>query len=179
MILDAGCGNRNMWNPHSKENPDVIYIDLEKQLQRKPNIFASNVALPFRGGGILDIVFFDPPFIWNVPTHPFYSYPNNELLKKKYPEMKSIGSYYGIERYKTHSELVTYIYKASKELSRVLKDDGVLWVRWCTMSSMTEQHLLGILSEEWQLCLTHEIGSVKRHTGETRSFWFMLMKKHP
>jgi hypothetical protein len=42
MILDAGCGNRAMWQ--EKNNPDIVFIDIEKQLSFKPNIFTSNTS---------------------------------------------------------------------------------------------------------------------------------------
>jgi hypothetical protein len=175
MILDAGCGNRIMWE--QKNNPDIIFIDIEKELQRKPNIFASNIALPFTNE-MFDSVFFDPPFKWNCDDHQFFSFPNREKLHKMYPDIRPDTcppSYYGIDRYKTRSELVNYIYRAEKELYRILKPDGMLWVRWCEMVNMTHHQVLAIF-QNWRICLTHEIGSSKRVTGETNSYWFMLMK---
>ncbi len=82
----------------------------------------------------------------------------------------------GIDRYKSRSELVSYMYRAEKELYRVLKSDGCLWMRWCTMTSMDENNALSVFSN-WTEMLKHEIGSSVRHTGKTKSFWFMLMKK--
>jgi hypothetical protein len=130
------------------------------------------------GGGAFDTIFFDPPFKWNCGDHPFFSFPNTKALYDYYPNIskRPITSYYGIERYKTRSELVSYIYRAEKELRRVLKDDGALWVRWCTMTKMDHNNLLTIF-KDWSQMITHEIGSSKRNTGETKSFWFMLMKK--
>ena len=164
-----------MWK--IKDNPNIIFIDIEKQLQRKPNLFASNTSLPF-GGGVFDTVFFDPPFKWNCDDHPFFSFPNNQTLHEKYPDKKStcIPSYYGIERYKTREALVVYIFKAEQELYRILKSDGVLWLRWCSMTSMTEKHVLNMF-HRWETCTTHQIDSNRRSTGSTGSFWFMLMKK--
>jgi hypothetical protein len=77
--------------------------------------------------------------------------------------------------WETRSELVNYIYRAEKELYRILKPDGMLWVRWCEMVNMTHHQVLAIF-QNWRICLTHEIGSSKRVTGETNSYWFMLMK---
>jgi hypothetical protein len=175
MILDAGCGNRCMWQIKDSEN--IIYIDVEKQLQRKPVLFGSNTSLPF-AGGVFDTAFFDPPFAWGMPNHPIFSYPNLKMLHLDYPDKdrNSVPSYYGIDRYKTRSELVSYIYRAEKEIYRVLKPDGCLWLRWCPMTSMDENNILGIF-QNWKQMLTHEIGSSKRNTGETASYWFMLMKK--
>jgi hypothetical protein len=176
MILDAGCGNRAMWK--SKHNENIIYLDIEKRLQRKPIMYASSASLPFTDG-LFDTVFFDPPFSWNNMTHPLFSYPNGQLRKQKYPNIsrENCFSYYGIERYKSRSESVSYIYRAQKELKRVLKNDGCLWLRWCNMTALDENNALGIFSEDWFHMLTHEIGDKNRKTGESSSFWFMLMKK--
>jgi len=178
MILDAGCGNRCMWQIKDSEN--IIYIDIERQLQNKPNLFASNTALPFKNNSV-DTIFFDPPFKWNCDDHPFFSFPNGNLRNEKYPQMaqndnRLVTQYYGIERYKTRSELAAYLYRAEKELYRVLKPDGCLWLRWCTMTAMDHNNALGIFTN-WQQMMQHEIGSAKRYTGETASYWFMLMKK--
>lgn len=175
MILDAGSGNRCMWL--LKTNESIIHIDIEKALQNKPDLFASNTNLPFKTNAF-DTIFFDPPFAWNTPTHPFFSYPNYELMHQKYPnrDRNGIQSYYGIERYKTRTELAAYLYRAEKELRRVLKPDGCLWLRWCTMTEMDHNNVLGIFAD-WHEMLRHEMGSAKRNTGETSSYWFMLMKK--
>jgi hypothetical protein len=144
MILDAGCGNRAMWQ--EKNNPDIVFIDIEKQLSFKPNIFTSNTSLPFKNES-MDTVFFDPPFKWNCDDHPFFSFPNIQLRNAMYPDIKDNRQhtgYYGIERYKNRTELVAYIYRAEKELYRILKHDGVLWIRWCEMVNMTHNQVLTI-----------------------------------
>jgi SAM-dependent methyltransferase len=177
MILDAGCGNRCMWLPGNKNNENIIYSDIEKQLHQKPNLYASNTDLPFKTESF-DTVFFDPPFKWNCDDHPFFSYPNLELRHKDYPNYNRnyVPSYYGIERYKSRSELVGYLYRAEKELYRILKPDGCLWMRWCNMTSMDHHNVLNIFVN-WNQMLIHEMGSARRNTGETNSYWFMLMKK--
>ena len=175
MILDAGCGNRAMWQ--HKDNSDIVFIDIEKQLTIKPDLFASNTTLPFTAESF-DTVFFDPPFKWNCGDHPFFSFPNVQMRNAMYPDIKDnrkVTGYYGIERYKTRSALVSYIFRAERELRRILKPDGILWVRWCNMTSMTEKHVLGIF-KDWHHCLTHEINSSKQTTSDIGSWWFMLMK---
>lgn len=165
-----------MWSEKSHEY--VIHSDIERELQNKPDVFASNTNLPFKDN-IFSTVFFDPPFKWNCDDHPFFSFPNTEALYDYYPDIskRTITSYYGIERYKSRGQLVSYIYQAKKEIRRVLKDDGVLWVRWCTMTNMTHTNLLSIFADGWTEMTRHEISNSKRNTGTTMSFWFMLMKK--
>jgi hypothetical protein len=176
MILDAGCANRCMWR--YKNNPNIIFLDRQKKLERKPDIYASNTNLPFKND-TFDTVFYDPPHAWNIPTHPFYSYPNNTELHAKYPDMKQRGfapSYYGIELYKTREELVKYIYEAEKELYRVLKSDGVMWLRWSNLKTMSEKQALNLFPR-WVTCTVHEIRSSHETLSSMGSFWFMLMKK--
>ena len=74
-----------MWQ--EKDNPDIIFLDVEKQLARKPILFADNRFLPFKNGSF-DTVFFDPPFKWNCDDHPFFSFPNVQMRNAMYPEIK-------------------------------------------------------------------------------------------
>jgi hypothetical protein len=179
LILDAGCGNRAMWQ--FKDAP-IITCDIEKNLQKKPLLFASNTHLPFKDGSF-STVFFDPPFAWNIKTHPFFSYPNKQLQAERgYKVHGDIPTYYGIERYKTRSELIAYIYRAEKEINRVLKPEGSLWLRWCEMKNLPANNILSIFNN-WHICLEHEINSSKQVYGTRKSrennisHWFMLMKK--
>lgn len=174
MILDAGCGNRAMWEEKTVDG--IIYLDVQKQLQRKPTIFADNRNLPFCSN-IFDTVFFDPPHAWGMDNHVFFSFPNTKLQREKYPEYKkkSIPSYYGVEIYRTRSQLVAYLYRAEKELRRVLKKDGILWFRWTNLDRMDERQALNIFCN-WLVCTRHEINNVMQRS-ETKSFWFMMMQK--
>lgn len=175
MILDAGCGNRCMWKEKSVDG--IIYVDVETKLQRKPTIFADNRCLPFKKESF-DTIFFDPPHAWGMESSMFYSFPNREMQKAKYTTLgdRGITSYYGVERYKTRQALVAYIYRAEKELYRVLKPDGILWLRWTNLKTMDEQHALNIFNN-WTICLKHEIGSSKQTLSDCGSYWFMLTKK--
>jgi hypothetical protein len=182
MILDAGCGNRCMWQ--EKVIDSITYMDVQKRLERKPTLFADNCQMPLKSE-IADTVFFDPPFGWGWSTHPFFSFPNRQEMWEKYPDIRKDANppgYYGIERFTHRSQLVSYIYRSEKELYRVLKNDGCLWLRWANMGSMNETQVLGIF-QNWKLCLTHEIHSshqtnaLRVKQDDNVSFWFMLMKK--
>jgi hypothetical protein len=174
MILDAGCGNRCMWEEKSVEG--IIYTDCETKLQRKPTIFSDCRCLPFQKE-TFDTIFFDPPHAWGMDNHVFFSFPNTALQQEKYPDYKkeSIPSYYGVDRYKSRSQLVAYLYRAEKELKRVLKIDGILWLRWSNLDSMDEHQALNIFNN-WHICTRHEVVS-SMSRSESKSFWFMLMKK--
>jgi len=183
MILDAGCGNRAMWKQKNPE--DVVFIDIQKNLEKKPTIFADTQKMPLKTSSA-DTIFFDPPFSWATDTHPFFSYPNSKLQAKKYPKYIRKGkcpTYYGVEIYRSRYSLIAYIYRAEKELYRVLKNDGCLWLRWCNMKDdLTHKRILTIF-ENWIILLVHEIVSSKQVLSmrqdktPNKSYWFMLMKK--
>lgn len=164
-----------MWTLKDPEN--VVFVDIEKRLQRKPTLFCDNIVLPFQDGSF-DTVFFDPPHAWNKCTHPFFSFPNKELRYAKYPNMifREATQYYGIDRYKTRSQLVKYLFRAEKELYRVLKSDSILWMRWTEMDQMTAHRALAIF-QNWNVCLKHQIFSCFHNTSDCNSYWFALMKK--
>lgn len=176
MILDAGCGNRMMWMLKNSEH--IIYGDVEKQLQRKPTIFMDNQQMPFKSNSF-DTVFYDPPHAWGFESNIFSS-PNIDIARKKNPKMyenvNRVPTYYGIEKYKTRSALVAYIYRTEKELYRVLKSDGCLWLRWSHLKEMDTDRILGIFSN-WECCTKHELDSPQQTRSECKSLWLMLMKK--
>ena len=77
MILDATAGNRAIWQ--HKNCDKIVYMDLEKKLERKPSIFADNRHCPFKDN-IFHTIFFDPPYDYGN-IHPFYMFPNKEEIR--------------------------------------------------------------------------------------------------
>ena len=172
MILDATAGNRVIWNV--KDLDSVIYVDIERQIERKPTLFADNTKLPFRDK-TFDTVFFDPPYGWNFKSM-FYSFPNEHLQKAQYATLTRNGtpSYYGMERYKTREALISYIYRAQKELCRVLKDDGLLWFKWNELRFPLPR--VQIVLDRWEEVLRFELKSRKQQLGREQTFWLCLTK---
>jgi SAM-dependent methyltransferase len=115
MILDATCGNRMMW--FDKQHKDCIYMDIRKEVL--PDLVADFRALPFRDK-IFDLIVFDPPH------QPFLN--GYGIFVRKFGALQS----------KTiHIDL----YKAAKELFRVLKCNGILIVKWNTHDYRLEKLL--------------------------------------
>ena len=171
MILDATAGNRTMWKHKNTEN--IIYIDIEKKLERKPTIYADNTNTPFLSG-IFATIFYDPPFIIRKGEGTFFSRPGTS---KRVQKTMGLGgfSFYGVGRYTTKQALIAHIYRAEKEFTRILKDDGVLWLKW----NETDISLNRILSlfTDWHELLRIYVRSPSQTIGKAQTYWVCLTKE--
>jgi len=171
MILDATAGNRSMWTHKNSKN--IIYIDIEKQLWNKPTIYADCTQTPFKDK-TFNAIFFDPPHDWGAEP---FDFEMGKFLKsrqwgKTYPFQ---FTYYGWDKYKTKQELIVFIYKAQKEFYRILKDDGLLLVKWCEVK-IPKNRFLAIF-ENWRLLMELPIGDPTHTWGEYQTYWFIMEKK--
>lgn len=181
MILDATAANHCIWE--TKFNDEIVYIDFEKRLQIKPTLFADNRYMPF-SNEIFDTIFYDPPYAWNFQSI-YWGYPNADEAKKFWkPELAKpetmrklshVQTYYGMERYKNKTDLISAIWKAQKEFQRVLKNDGVLWLKWNELR-LTMNRIL-VLFNEWSVMLRLRIDDPNQQLSDFQTFWIMLMKK--
>ncbi len=174
MILDASSGNRKIWASKNSEN--IIYLDIQKELEVKPSIFADNTKLPFQDK-TFDSIFYDPPYAWNFKSM-FYGYPNEKVLREKYSEIKRKGvpSYYGVERYKSKDAVLSHIFKALREFDRVLKDDGLLWMKWNEIR-LTLDRILPLF-DNWTELLRFELKDRSQTLSETQTFWLAFQKNN-
>lgn len=178
MILDATASNRTIYD--EKHSDHIVYFDIEKELQRKPSIIGDSRNMPFKSESF-DTIIYDPPFDYGHPTW-FHSYPNMDKLLSAHPnsnylEHFKIPQYYGCDKYKNKTELLSYLYKTQKELYRILKPDGLLWLKWTDMRLPLTRLLT--LHENWVLMITLNIADPLRwmNTKNTmKSYWCMLMK---
>jgi len=166
LILDATAGNRVMWQIKGIVNP-AIFIDKQKRLERPPTIFATDELTPF-SDKTFDTIFFDPPHHWNWKST-LFGCPDAKSWQRR--DGRKIPTYYGMELYKTRAELVKYVWQAQKEFFRILKDDGLLWLKWCEIKISLERALifltdgmsschLGQYQNIRQLVLIQNFGSV-------------------
>ena len=171
MILDATAGNRTMW--YIKDIEGIIYIDRTTELERKPTIFCSNEQTPF-SDKMFSTVFYDPPHTWGNKTD-FHSYPRRtEEYTEKWKD-KAIPRYYGWDIYDTRSELAKHIYRAGREFHRILKDDGLLWVKWNEMS-IDMYHILSLL-DAFLLILRIYVSAPTQTRGKHQTYWLCMKKK--
>lgn len=173
MILDATAGNRTMWITKDSEN--IIYIDSQKRLEVKPTIFCDNTRTPFPDK-TFDTIFYDPPQGWGT-YNSRHVYPKNTPEYRKILDRPGLPVYYGWEIYKTRRELVRHIYKAGEEFYRILKDDGLLWLKWNVMR-IPLYRLLSIFST-WKLMLRIYVKSPSQTAGKHQTFWLSLEKTRP
>ena len=158
-ILDATAANRCIWE--TKESRWIVYMDVEPELEVKPDVICDNRHTPYPDGYFHHIVF-DPPHGWKDKIgENIYSCRNKadqQTFKNKYGDVKygfvtsKIPTYYGMDKYKSKTALLGYINKALQEFYRILAIDGVLMMKL-------------------------KIGDASQTWGSTQTWWVLLMKK--
>lgn len=171
MILDATAANRTMWGKKNVEG--IIYIDLERKLTVKPTIYADNSSTPFFDK-VFDSIFYDPPHGWGE-GHPFYKYPDAKSFKEKWKGYGDIPRYYGWDKYKSQQELLVHLYKAQREFHRILKDDGMLWLKWNT--TLISIHRILAIFDLWFVMLDLRIRAPTQTAGNSATYWVAMMKE--
>ena len=151
----------------------IVYIDIQKKLWRKPTIFADCTCTPFKPK-TFHTIFFDPPHYWGSKPGRFYTFPN--LTPKQMKTMKLKGNVYcGVEIYKTRSALIKFIYNAQKEFLRILRDDGLLWLKWSELE-IPLNNILAIF-KNWRILLKLPIQKPQHNIGEAQTYWVCMCKK--
>ena len=171
LILDAAAGNRTMWQTKSLEQ--IIYIDMEKKLTVKPTIFCNNTNTPFLDGTFTDI-FYDPPHFFGDKSS-FYAIPDQKTFLKKWQGYGDIPRYYGGDKYKNQMQLLSHIYKAQKEFQRILKHDGLLWLKW--NETMIKLGTIMHLFEDWAPLLQIPVRLSNPNRTQKQTYWVCLCLK--
>ena len=171
MILDATAGNRSMWQ--YKDSEHIIYIDMEKKLTIKPTIFCSNTNTPFPNS-IFDVIFYDPPHFYNDKGS-FYSIPDAKTFMEKWQGYGAVPRYYGGDKYKTQVSLLRHVFDAQKEMHRILKDDGLLWLKW--NETYITIHTILHLFDRWQVMLQLPIRLSNPNRTQKQTYWVCMSKK--
>lgn len=171
MILDASAGNRTIYT--TKDIRSFIYIDVEKRLERKPTIIADNTNTPFLDETFTDIIY-DPPHAYGVHTGR-HIHPSRQAAIDAGCDPNEASCYYGWDKYNTQMALINHIYKAQKEFKRILKDDGLLWVKWneVTMRIGTIMHIF----DSWTEVMRITVSVIVRPAGTRATYWICLSKK--
>ena len=168
-ILDATASYRSIWR---KKEPDrVLWIDIEPEIELKPDILMDCTNTDFEDGRF-HTIFFDPPHSYNFTKNTgIHQTPSRKLQKEKWG---NTGSYYGFERYKSKTELLRFIDKAQLEFLRILSDDGILWFKWGELRESVDNVLH--IFDKWDIMMKMEVAYRGKVVG-ARTYWFALMKK--
>lgn len=174
-ILDATAGNRNIWL--KKENPNIIWIDIEPDLEVKPDLLIDCTKTPFPDGYLFTI-FFDPPHWWgdkiaeNIYT--LRNWDDANHFNKKYGTNRHV-SYYGTDKFQTKTQLLIFLNKASKEFYRILASNGMLWVKW--VDAKIDLGKILPFFRDYDEVLRIHIGSPKQTSSNIQAYWILFMKK--
>ena len=171
MILDATAGNRTMWE--HKKCPDIIHLDMDREIQIKPDILADNTTTPFSEKTFSDI-FYDPPHTWGGGVY-FFSFRNEAERAKIYPHVHGVPTYYGWDKYKTREGLISHIHRAQLEFYRILKDDGILWLKWNEMSIPLNRVL--VIFNQWLVLMKLYVNDPTHTAGTAQTFWVCMCKE--
>ena len=154
-ILDVCCGSRMWWK--QKKHPNTIYMDIRKKkklfISRKkyieinPDIIGDYRNIPFPSSSF-SLVVFDPPHLIKNTSG---------IISKKY-------GFLGDDWSKD-------IPAAFDECMRVLKDKGVLIMKWADIDIKPRQ-ILSLLSQD-MLIGTH----TKKGVNNTYFWTFMKVRK--
>jgi len=173
-ILDATAGNRMIWR--TKDSPHILWIDVEPSLEIPPDKVMDCRRTDFPDK-YLDTIFFDPPHDYGYREGKQWITIKNKNELEKFNErhgMKRGLAYYGVEKYKTKTAWLGFINKAQEEFHRILKDNGMLWVKWVEL----RLPLVKVLPffRKWDEMLRFYICNPSQTTGKSQCYWIMFMK---
>lgn len=172
ILWDATAGNRTIWI--TKDDPRILWTDIEEELSFKPDriLDCRHTDFPDKSKAV---IWFDPPHSWGrIKNETMFTTPNREVHNEKWTRWKRNGHprYYGFDKYETMDKLKEFISDSGREFHRVLRDDGILMVKW-SESAFPLPDLLALFSG-WQLLIKIRIGGKKESLKP--SFWLILDK---
>jgi hypothetical protein len=102
-------------------------------------------------------------------------HPSKQAAIEVGADVDEASCYYGWDKYETQMALISHIHKAQVEFKRILKDDGLLWLKWneVTISLGTIMHLF----EGWTEVMRILVSQLVRPAGTRSTYWICLSKK--
>lgn len=171
MILDATAGNRTMWQ--KKNIKDIIYLDIEKMIKVKPIIYADNTSTPFLPGSF-DTIFYDPPHDYGRDDTDILEMSRTQLKCARKHERR-LHNYYGYKYAKNRVTMIKLLYGANKEFNRILKDEGLLWLKWCEIKLPV--HRMLTIFDNFTVLMLLPITSPQHTMGKQQTYWVCMKKK--
>jgi len=159
-----------MWK--TKDHPGILFIDVEKDLEYKPDRFLDCTQTDF-SDGFFNTIFFDPPHTWGIPKNKrIFTTPSKKIADEKFNYGRTYPSYYGLDKFQTKTALLGFIHKSQLEFQRILSDYGMLWVKWSEYTIPADN--VAPLFRDWKKMLELQLKLTPR--GKKRTFWTMYMK---
>jgi len=171
MILDATAGYRTMYE--LKDSANIIYIDIETKLLKKPTVFCDNTKTPFMDKQF-DTIFYDPPHGFGEKQFDHVNQMSGDV-KAAAKHLPFVSTYYGWDKYSNQQSLIVHVYKAQREFHRILKDDGLLWFKWCEVK--ISLHRVLQLFDKWDVLMRVNVADPSKTWGKSKSYWIILTKK--
>ena len=171
MILDATAGNRTMWKHKNAEA--IIYIDIEKKLEIKPTIFADNTNTPFLSE-IFDTIFYDPPHDYGRDDADLLGIGKIMLKQLKASEHR-LHTYYGYKYTSNRVSMIKLLYGANKEFNRILKEGGLLWLKWCELKLPLNRMLR--IFDNFTVLMIISVTDPTHTMSKHQTYWICLTKK--
>lgn len=143
-ILDVSAGNRAVW--FDKHYPDTLYIDIRPEVE--PDLVMDSRDMGELADDLFDLAIFDPPHV---------NFGANAELSKTYGHF-------------TTAQIKELIRRTSQELSRVVKADCLMSLKWNDHDQKLDTVLA--LMPEWEPLVGHRVTTRTKHSSTT--FWCLL-----
>jgi len=173
-ILDATAGNRMIW--HTKDDPRILWIDIEPELEIKPDRVMDCTKTDFKDKSFNFIVF-DPPHGYGEKAGDTHLTCRNkkeiDVRNAKY-NMNMKLAYYGWDKYRSAPDLMRFIYLSQKEFQRILADNGLLFMKWNEVKIPLHRALA--IMNNWLLMMKLDIKDPSQTLGNSKTFWLLFMK---
>jgi hypothetical protein len=146
-ILDVSAGKRAVW--FNKHRPMATYLDIRAEVE--PDIVADSRNMPQFVDSTYDLAVFDPPHV-------------------NFSASAELSRTYG---HHTTAEIRDIICPTGKELSRVLRPDGLLALKW----NDHDQKLSRILDllPDFEPLFGHKVA--QRNLRVSQTYWVMLRNR--
>jgi SAM-dependent methyltransferase len=145
-ILDATAGTRMMW--YQKHCPLATYIDIRPEVEPDIVMDCTHTSFP---DGTFDLILFDPP---------------HKNLGASSVLLRPFGHF-------THAEIYYLVENAFIEFNRILKNSGVVVLKWNT-HSIKLSRILAMAAPHFTPLFGQRVSY--HNNGESSTYWTLLCK---
>ena len=171
-ILDATAGNRTIYTRGMKEDPRIIYIDVEAELEVPPDALIDCRQTGFPDAYFHTIIFDPPHSFGHEKNRSYFTSPNSKNVKPEWGHHQ-VPAYYGADKYPTMEALRVFVFKAFMEFHRILSPGGVVIFKWGEVHKSADQ----ILAWSREAGFVELMRTSRRYReGSRGGVWVLLVK---